>query len=43
MIQIQQSILVIILRAILKHPLQEMVDGIVTLIIAYANLLDGNL
>jgi hypothetical protein len=42
-VQIQQSILVIVLRAVLEHPLQEMVDGIVILIIAYADFLDGYL
>ena len=42
-IQIQQSVFVIIHGTILEHPLEEMVDGIVTLIIAYADLLDCHL
>jgi hypothetical protein len=40
-IQIQQSVFVIILGTILEYPLQEMVDGIVALIVAYAHLLDS--
>ena len=41
-VQVQQSKFMIKLRAVCENPLQETVYGIVSLIIAHANLLDSN-
>ena len=41
-IQVQQSELMVILRTMGEHPLDELVQGLVALVVAYTNLLDGH-